>query len=70
MSGVLSSVEDTLIHYKEVSNMTTTYTKHTPTKEPKKTYNNHASFGFYLRTGVPYNPRMSEREKKALISRR
>ena len=48
----------------------TAYTKHTPIKEPKKAYNNHASFGFFLRTGIPYNPRMTEKERKVLMSRR
>lgn len=46
-----------------------TYTKHTPTKKVVRTSNSGAAFGFYLRTGVPYNPRMTDKERKTLMRR-
>lgn len=47
----------------------TIYTKHTPMKEKQK--NNPAtSFGNYRRTGMPYNPRMTDKERRELAASR
>ena len=50
-----------------------TYTKHNATdtkKKDRRPSNNMAtSFGNYRRTGIPYNPRMTDKERRELMRR-
>ncbi len=47
----------------------TTYTKHVPRK-PERSLSKGAAFGNYRRTGIPYNPRMTDKERKELMNTR
>lgn len=48
----------------------TSYTKHNGIKKPERTKDGAAQFGFLRRAGIPYSPRMTDKEKRELLSRR